>query len=612
MTSFTGNWAAVEYNNIKGYVSKDFIQKTTGEPTTTTTTQTTTTTDEPGTYTTKGVDADSNLNIRKEANASSAILGVIPPNAKFKVTSFSGNWAAVEYNNIKGYVSKDFIQKTTGEPTTQTPTDETGTYTTKGVDADSNLNIRKEANASSAILGVIPPNAKFKVTAFSGNWAAVEYNNIKGYVSKDFIQKTTGEPTTQTPTYEYGTYTTKDVDADSSLNIRKEPNANSNVLGEIPANAKFKVTAFTGAWAEVEYNNIKGYVTKSFIQKVDEYNTETVVPKAIPEQSGTYTTQGVKDGLNIRKGNNINSAIKGSIPAGAQFTLTRMLGDWAYVEYKGICGYVSTDYIKKVSDNVVISGDLNSDKQNTVADVLLLQKYLLRKETLSSAQASFADLNKDGCVDGFDMILLRKKLVDQPPVQFASVKLNVINFNQNPSYPTGCESAALYILLKYYNVNVSMDQIVAKLPKGPLPYQSGNKLLGGNPEREFVGDPKNSYSYGVFNGPLAITAANFKANVKTKKGATLSDIYTLVSNGSPVIAWYTTNPERDIYYNDSWYDYVTGELVRWPAGEHAVVICGYDSNNITYSDPYTGTTKTVSKATFQRVFNQLGSRILYY
>ncbi len=188
-----------------------------------------------GTYTTNGVNAGSGLNIRKEAKAGSTILGSIPANAKFKVNAISGDWAAVDYNNIKGYVSKAFIKKVENEP---------GTYTTKDLEAGYNLNIRKEANATSAILGSIPQNAKFKVTSFTGNWAAVEYNNIKGYVSKDFIQKTTGEPTTTTTqttttTDEPGTYTTKDLEAGYNLNIRKEANTTSAILGSIPQNAKF-------------------------------------------------------------------------------------------------------------------------------------------------------------------------------------------------------------------------------------------------------------------------------------------------------------------------------------------------------------------------------------
>ena len=265
--------------------------------------------------------------------------------------------------------------------------------------------------------------------------------------------------------------------------------------------------------------------------------------------AGTYTTYNVTDGLNFRAAANINSEIIGTIPAGATFNVIKTSKDWAYAEYIGTKGYVSTSYIKMI--------DPSSD---------------------------------------------------------VSVHLDVMEYNQHPSYPTGCESAALYMLLKYYDVNVTMEQIVQALPKGPLPYYSNGTLYGANPETEFVGDPHSSYSYGVFNEPLAKTAAKFKSGVKTKKGSSIDEIIALLKTGKPVVAWYTTTPGKDIYYNDSWYDYKTGKLIRWPAGEHAVVVCGFNiaSKTLTYRDPNTGGSRTVSFGTFEGVFKELGSRILYY
>lgn len=61
-----------------------------------------------------------------------------------------------------------------------------------------------------------------------------------------------------------------------------------------------------------------------------------------------------------------------------------------------------------------------------------------------------------------------------------------------------------------------MEQIVNKLPKGPLPYEKNGVIYGANPEKEFVGNPRNSYSYGVFNIPIAKTAAQFRSGVVTR------------------------------------------------------------------------------------------------
>ena len=58
-----------------------------------------------------------------------------------------------------------------------------------------------------------------------------------------------------------------------------------------------------------------------------------------------------------------------------------------------------------------LPGDLNSDNTLTTADAVLLQRYLLQERTLTQTQWQTADLNADGTVNGFDLALLRQKLV---------------------------------------------------------------------------------------------------------------------------------------------------------------------------------------------------------
>lgn len=93
----------------------------------------------------------------------------------------------------------------------------------------------------------------------------------------------------------------------------------------------------------------------------------------------------------------------------------------------------------------------------------------------------------------------------------SSIMLDVMEFCQYPDYPTGCESASLYMLLKYYDVDVTMEQIVEEMPKGSNPYYKNGVRYGADPEKEFVGDPRNNWSFGVFNEPVAKVAEKFKA-----------------------------------------------------------------------------------------------------
>jgi arabinan endo-1,5-alpha-L-arabinosidase len=63
------------------------------------------------------------------------------------------------------------------------------------------------------------------------------------------------------------------------------------------------------------------------------------------------------------------------------------------------------------SESATLQGDVNLDGIITVADLVLLQKYLLQDVKLSEAQWLRADLAFPSGVDGFDLTMLRQILV---------------------------------------------------------------------------------------------------------------------------------------------------------------------------------------------------------
>ena len=80
--------------------------------------------------------------------------------------------------------------------------------------------------------------------------------------------------------------------------------------------------------------------------------------------------------------------------------------------------FTGTDSQKFILDPTIpievklpVKGDVNNDGSVTVADLLMLQKYLLGKVSVSSSYN--ADINDDGAVDIFDNVELRKLLIKQ-------------------------------------------------------------------------------------------------------------------------------------------------------------------------------------------------------
>ena len=184
-------------------------------------------------------------------------------------------------------------------------------------------------------------------------------------------------------------------------------------------------------------------------------------------------------------------------------------------------------------------------------------------------------------------------------------------FNQFPNYPTGCESVALYLLLRYHGVNVNVEEIVSSLKKGPLPYENNGQKLGGNPEVEFIGNPKTKYSYGVYNRPIVEVANQYKSGVISKIGLDFSEVLKLVQEKHPVMVWTTINLSKP-FISTTWVGYETGDTIKWISGEHALVIFEVEDSQVVVSDPYTGTVRKLDQKTFESRYNYLGKRAIYY
>ena len=70
---------------------------------------------------------------------------------------------------------------------------------------------------------------------------------------------------------------------------------------------------------------------------------------------------------------------------------------------------VTTTIVTTVTETV--NGDVNGDGTMDLTDLILLQKYLVRKGTLTAEQSSRADLNVDHVLNVVDAMLLRQLLL---------------------------------------------------------------------------------------------------------------------------------------------------------------------------------------------------------
>ena len=262
---------------------------------------------------------------------------------------------------------------------------------------------------------------------------------------------------------------------------------------------------------------------------------------------------------------------------------------------------VSNNYKKNIADikkeNLTYNSEI--DKLHNTLNELETKKKNLSLE--------YDTLNRK-----YQQILRERREAEEAERRKNMVLINNIpTISQYPNYPTGCESVALTLLLKYYGASVTPDNVIANLRKGDLPYDDNGTWYGGNPELEFIGNPYWENSFGVFNNPIADVANIYKSGVTVKTNFPFSEVLNLVKNNKPVVVWTSMNLAVP-YIRRSWIYKPTGEKIDWKSNEHAVLLVGYSDYYVIISDPLTGSIRYQSRSAFESRYNYYGKRAVYY
>ena len=177
-------------------------------------------------------------------------------------------------------------------------------------------------------------------------------------------------------------------------------------------------------------------------------------------------------------------------------------------------------------------------------------------------------------------------------------------------YPTGCESACAVMLLRYYGVDMDMDTFIDDhLDCGGCWYEDG-QLVAPHPAECFVGDPRTEWGFGCF-APVICRALNrCLPEGRTATDKTGTDLSALcrdyVGKGDPVAIWATIDmkPVQDgaIFLVAG-----SGETFVWPAGEHCLLLVGYDEERYYFNDPLKETAPVAyDRETVERRWAELG------
>ena len=378
-----GDWYAISYNGVSGFMSSRYIDIVDNEG------------DYEITFDEESTDSGSTgyinamyVRFRSGPNSSSSILGEYNAGKKVQILGSSGGWTQCVINGKNGYVYSDYISSE---------------YSGNGSDENSS------GSASSDGIIIIGPGYETQpeqepvVTPKPEDsqapvivptpTATPEPDSNSGVI---IAPETTPEPVvTPTPTVPPVVDSTEEKSGSINamyVRFRSGPGTSYSILGTYNRGQELTIKGTSGEWTKCVIDGQEGFVYTSYVSlntqsepvpdsgsndSGDDSVVETPVqptPSAPPVVNNTTAKPGFINGNNVRfrSAPSTSSSIISELYYGNNVTITGTSGDWTAVTYNGESGFVYSTYVKEGEYSYSSSGGTATGRE--IADFAL--KYV--------------------------------------------------------------------------------------------------------------------------------------------------------------------------------------------------------------------------------------------
>ncbi|WLR49971.1 SH3 domain-containing protein [Bacillus tianshenii] len=304
------DWVKIKLDNGKiGWVASWLVKKTEAAPSN-------------GNWVSSNVDS---LRVRKGPGLQYEAIGYMNPGKSFKQIASVEDWVKIQYNNSEGWAAARFITNSAATPSSTAVSNKSASV------AVPTLNVRKTPDSSSTLVGQLKngqslsimdeKNGWYHIKAGSvSGWVAAKYTNTKQASSKPSQTTSSGKVKVSVPT----------------LNIRKQPNTNSEITGSLKQGEIVSYSSNQNGWYQVNSNNRAGWIFGKFVTEQGQTAT-----KAESGQTKVVTATI----LNIRKGPAISTSIIGQLSASDKVTVIATDGKWSKVSTGNGTGWVYNEFL---------------------------------------------------------------------------------------------------------------------------------------------------------------------------------------------------------------------------------------------------------------------------
>jgi cell wall-associated NlpC family hydrolase len=164
-------------------------------------------------------------------------------------------------------------------------------YNNLGVsNVDSYLNIRENPGTDQKVKGKMPGNAACEILEEKDGWYKVRSGSVTGYVASEFILKGYDANVKAMQTMKTELVVTGDV-----LNVRQEPSTSCSVSTSVSSGEHLEIVEdVKDGWYKVNINNLTGYVSAEFVQKVNTLPVAAEIVEVVVNTKATTKISGPK------------------------------------------------------------------------------------------------------------------------------------------------------------------------------------------------------------------------------------------------------------------------------------------------------------------------------
>ncbi|MGL6106919.1 SH3 domain-containing protein, partial [Romboutsia sp.] len=278
------------------------------------------------------------------AGTNYSVLFTVKQNDKVDIVQSSNGWYKIKTNSGKeGWASSSYISVNNASNGSST-SGITKTVNTNG------LNIRSGAGTSYRVIGTLNKGSKVEVTSESNGWTKIKQDGRIGYVASKYLDSQSSSNSSNV---------TKEVTT-NGLNVRSGPGTSYGVVGKLNQGNKVQVISESSGWSKINFNGKTAYASTGYLKNTSQTPNPTPPPNPNPPSTSNPDTkpEEIKEtkevntnGLNVRSGPSTSYGKIGALSKGNKVGVMSEGNGWSKIDYNGKVGYVSSQYLTKVTTN---------------------------------------------------------------------------------------------------------------------------------------------------------------------------------------------------------------------------------------------------------------------